>query len=210
MAVTKIKPIKGGLKRALDYIQNPDKTDEKILVSSFGCAYETAYEEFEFTLSKAMQKGNNLGHHLIQSFEPGESTPEQAHEIGRRLADEITKGRHEYVLTTHIDKGHVHNHLIFCAASFIDHKKYISNKRSYYEIRNHSDKLCKEYGLSVVIPGQDKGKHYAEYAADQTGGGSWIPSFFNCFPSCLISKQTILFLTSTLVRWLKTFKLPCT
>jgi len=172
MAVTKIKPIKGGLKRALDYIQNPDKTDEKILVSSFGCAYETAYEEFEFTLSKAMQKGNNLGHHLIQSFEPGESTPEQAHEIGRRLADEITKGRHEYVLTTHIDKGHVHNHLIFCAASFIDHKKYISNKRSYYEIRNFSDKLCKEYGLSVVVPGQDKGKHYAEYAADLMGG-SW-------------------------------------
>jgi len=173
MAVTKIKPIKGGLKRALDYIQNPDKTDEKMLVSSFGCAYETAYEEFEFTLSKSMQKGNNLGHHLIQSFEPGESTPEQAHEIGRRLADEITKGRHEYVLTTHIDRGHIHNHLIFCAASFIDHKKYISNKRSYYEIRNFSDKLCKEYGLSVVVPGQDKGKHYAEYAADMTGGGSW-------------------------------------
>ena len=143
MAVTWIKPVKGGLKRALDYIQNPDKTDEKILVSSFGCAYETAYEEFEFTLSKAMQKGNNLAHHLIQSFEPGESTPEQAHEIGKRLADEITKGRHEYVLTTHIDKGHVHNHLLFCAASFIDHKKYISNKKSYFEIRNHSDKLCK-------------------------------------------------------------------
>ena len=185
MAVTKIKPIKGGLNRALDYIQNPDKTDEKILVSSFGCAYETAYEEFEFTLSKAMQKGNNLGHHLIQSFEPGESTPEQAHEIGRRLADEITKGRHEYVLTTHIDKGHVHNHLIFCAASFIDHKKYISNKKSYYEIRNFSDKLCKEYGLSVVVPGQDKGKHYAEYAADLTGGGSWKSKLKNAIDTLI-------------------------
>lgn len=173
MAVTKIKPVKGALKRALDYIQNPDKTDEKMLVSSFSCAYETAYEEFEFTLSKAIQKGNNLAHHLIQSFEPGESTPEQAHEIGKRLADEITKGRHEYVLTTHIDKGHIHNHLIFCAASFIDYKKYISNKKSYFEIRNFSDKLCKEYSLSVVTPGQDKGKSYAEYAADRDGGGSW-------------------------------------
>ena len=99
MAVTKIKPVKSALKRALDYIQNPDKTDEKMLVSSFGCGYETAFEEFELTLSKARQKGNNLAHHLIQSFEPGESTPEQAHEIGRRLADELTKGRHEYVLT---------------------------------------------------------------------------------------------------------------
>jgi len=179
MAVTKIKPIKGGLKKALDYIQNPDKTDDKMLVSSFGCGYETAFEEFTNTLSNARDKGNNLAHHLIQSFEPGESTPEQAHEIGKRLADEITKGRHEYVLTTHIDKGHVHNHLIFCAASFIDHKKYVSNKKSYYEIRNFSDKLCKEYGLAVLSPNHDKdrgagkGKHYAEHAADMHGGGSW-------------------------------------
>jgi len=173
MAVTKIKPVKSALKQRLEYIQNPAKTDGKMLVSSFGCAYETAHIEFELTLSKAMEKGNNLAHHLIQSFEPGESTPEQAHEIGRRLADEITKGRHEYVLTTHIDKGHIHNHLIFCAASFIDHKKYISNKQSYYAIRNYSDKLCKEYSLSVVKPGQDKGKSYAEYIADRDGGGSW-------------------------------------
>ena len=173
MAITKIKPIKSALRRALDYIQNPDKTDDKLLVSSFGCGYETASEEFEKTLSQAMQKGNNLAHHMIQSFEPGESTPEQAHEIGKRLADEITKGRHEYVLTTHVDKGHTHNHLIFCAASFIDYKKYVSNKTSYYEIRNFSDKLCKEYNLSVVKPGQDKGKSYAEYTADRDGGGSW-------------------------------------
>jgi len=173
MAVTKIKPVKGGLKKAVDYVQNPDKTDGKLLVSSFGCSYETAYEEFNLTLSKAIDKGNNLAHHLIQSFEPGESTPKQAHEIGRRLADEITKGRHEYVLTTHIDKGHIHNHILFCAASFVDNKKYISNRKSYYEIRNFSDKLCKEYALSVITPGQDKGKHYAEYAADRDGGGSW-------------------------------------
>ena len=173
MAVTKIKPVKTGLKQRIEYIQNPAKTDGKILVSSFGCAYETADKEFDLTLSQALEKGNNLAHHLIQSFEPGESTPEQAHEIGKRLADEITKGRHEYVLTTHIDKGHIHNHLIFCAASFIDHKKYISNKKSYYEIRAFSDKLCKEYALSVVKPGQDKGKSYAEYAADRDGGGSW-------------------------------------
>jgi len=172
MAVTKIKPIKTALKQRLEYIQSPHKTDEKILVSSFGCSYETADIEFELTLSKALQKGNNLAHHLIQSFEPGESTPEQAHEIGKRLADEITKGRHEYVLTTHIDKGHIHNHLIFCAASFIDHKKYISNRKSYYNIRNTSDRLCKEYSLSVLKPSQNKGKHYAEYMADRSGG-SW-------------------------------------
>lgn len=113
MAVTKIKPIKSTLSKALDYIQNPDKTDGKTLVSSFGCSYETADIEFEYTLSQARQKGNNLAFHLIQSFEPGEVDCEKAHAIGKQLADAATKGQHEYVLTTHIDKGHIHNHIIF-------------------------------------------------------------------------------------------------
>lgn len=172
MAVTKIKPIKSTLSKALDYIQNSVKTDGKMLVSSFGCSYETADIEFDFTLSQAMDKGNNLAHHLIQAFDPGETTPEQAHEIGRQLADEVTKGQYEYVLTTHIDKGHIHNHIIFCAVNFIDHHKYNSNKKSYYNIRNVSDRLCRENGLSVVVPGRDKGKSYAEYQAEKTGT-SW-------------------------------------
>ena len=107
MAVTKIKPIKSTLKKALDYIQNPNKTDGKMLVSSFGCSYETADIEFGFTLSQALDRGNNLAHHLIQSFEPGEVDYEKAHEIGKQLADAVTKGQYEYVLTTHIDKGHI-------------------------------------------------------------------------------------------------------
>ena len=173
MAVTKIKPIKSTLSKALDYIENPDKTDGKMLVSSFGCSYETADIEFEYTLLQARQKGNNLAFHLIQSFEPGEVDCEKAHEIGKQLADAVTKGQHEYVLTTHIDKGHVHNHIIFCAVNFVDHRKYNSNKRSYYGIRNMSDKLCRENGLSVVVPGKgSKGKSYAEYQAEKTGT-SW-------------------------------------
>ena len=141
MAVTKIKPIKSTLSKALDYIQNPDKTDEKILVSSYGCSYETADIEFEFTIAQALDRGNNLAHHLIQSFAPGEVDYEKAHEIGRQLADAVTKGQHDYVLTTHIDKGHIHNHVIFCAVNFVDYHKYNSNKRSYYGIRNVSDRL---------------------------------------------------------------------
>ena len=113
MAVAKIHPIKSTLKKALDYIENPDKTDDKLLVSSFACSYETADIEFEMLLAQAYQKGNNLAHHLIQSFAPGEATAEQAHEIGKQLADEVLQGKYPYVLTTHIDKGHVHNHLIF-------------------------------------------------------------------------------------------------
>ena len=173
MAVTKIKPVKSTLSKALDYIENPDKTDGKMLVSSFGCSYETADIEFGYTLSQARDKGNNLAFHLIQSFAPGEVDYQKAHEIGRQLADAVTKGQHEYVLTTHIDKGHVHNHIIFCAVNFVDHHKYNSNKRSYYGIRNMSDKLCRENGLSVVVPGKgSKGKSYAEYQAEKTGT-SW-------------------------------------
>lgn len=170
MAVTKIKPIKSTLAKALDYIQNPDKTEDKMLVYSFGCSYETADIEFGFTLSQAMNKGNNLAHHLIQSFEPGEVDYTKAHEIGKQLADEVTNGQYEYVLTTHIDRGHIHNHIIFCAVDFINHKKYISNRKSYYGIRNASDRLCKENGLSVVVPNKDgKGKSYAEHQAEKMG-----------------------------------------
>ena len=173
MAVTKIKPVKSTLKKALDYIQNPDKTDGKMLVSSFGCSPETADIEFAFTIAQALDRGNNLAHHLIQSFEPGEVDYQKAHEIGKQLADAVTKGQYEYVLTTHIDKGHVHNHIIFCAVNFVDHHKYNSNKRSYYGIRNMSDRLCRENGLSVVTPQKGgKGKSYAEYLAEKTGT-SW-------------------------------------
>lgn len=144
-----------------------------MLVSSYGCSFETADIEFGFTLSQALDKGNNVAHHLIQSFEPGEVSYEKAHEIGRQLADAVTKGQHEYVLTTHIDKGHIHNHIIFCAVNFVDHHKYNSNRRSYYGIRNMSDKLCRENGLSVISPNRDsKGKSYAEYQAEKAGT-SW-------------------------------------
>ena len=169
MAITKIHPIKSTLKKALDYITNPAKTDEKLLVSSYGCGIETADIEFEKTLQWAMNKGNNLAHHLIQAFEPGEVDYEKAHAIGKQLADEILGGKYAYVISTHIDKGHVHNHIIFCAVDFAEHKKYISNRKSYGFIRRTSDRLCKENGLSVVIPGADRGKHYAEWDAQRKG-----------------------------------------
>ena len=169
MAVTKIHPIKSTLNKALDYIENPDKTDEKLFVSSYGCSYETADIEFQILLDQAYQKGNNLAHHLIQAFEPGETTAEQAHEIGRQLADEVLQGKYPYVITTHIDKGHLHNHIIFCAVDMANQRKYISNRQSYAFIRRTSDRLCKEHGLSVVKPGKDKGKAYAEWDAQKKG-----------------------------------------
>lgn len=169
MAVTKTHPIKSTLKAAIDYICNPAKTDGKLLVSSYGCTAETADIEFAWTRRHSIDKGTNLGRHLIQAFEPGEVSPEEAHEIGMQLAKEILGGKYEFVLTTHIDRDHVHNHLIFNAVSFADHRHYHSNKRSYHEIRRASDRLCKEHSLSVVVPGQNKGKSYIEHTATQAG-----------------------------------------
>ena len=169
MAVTKTHPIKTTLNKAIAYICNPGKTDDTLLVSSFGCSAETADIEFSWTRRHAIDKGTNLGRHLIQAFEPGETTPEQAHEIGMKLANEVLGGKYEFVLTTHIDKGHIHNHIIFNAVSFVDYRKYHSNKRSYHYIRRTSDRLCKEHGLSVIIPGQDKGKSYIEHTTEKSG-----------------------------------------
>ena len=169
MAITKTHPIKSTLKAAIDYICNPAKTDGKLLVSSFGCTAETADIEFEWTRRHAIDKGTNLGRHLIQAFAPGEVSPEEAHQIGIELAKEILGGKYEFVLTTHVDKGHIHNHLLWNAVSFTDYKHYHSNKRSYHYIRRTSDRICKEHGLSVITPGKEKGKSYIEHRASQTG-----------------------------------------
>ena len=175
MAVTKIKAIRGTLSKAIAYILNPEKTDEKLLVSSYGCASETAAREFEWTRKIAEQKGMNpvriIARHVIQSFEIGEVTPELAHEIGKQFADEILGGKYEYVLTTHIDKDHVHNHLIFNAVDFVDYHAYKSYKRIYYDMREVSDRLCKENGLSVIPPSQNKGMGYKEYTEAKRGTG---------------------------------------
>lgn len=164
------------MSKAIAYILNPEKTDEKLLVSSYGCASETAAQEFEWTRKIAEQKGMNpvriIARHVIQSFEVGEVTPEIAHEIGKQFADEILGGKYEYVLTTHIDKDHVHNHLIFNAVDFVDYHAYKSYKRIYYDMREVSDRLCKENGLSVIPPSQNKGMGYKEYT-EAKRGTSW-------------------------------------
>ena len=176
MAVTKIKAIRGTLSKALAYISNPDKTEDKLLISTYGCASETAAQEFEWTRRIAEQKGMKpvriIARHVIQSFNVGEVSPELAHEIGKQFADEILGGKYEYVLTTHTDKDHVHNHLIFNAVDFVDHHAYKSYKKIYYDMREVSDRLCKENGLSVIPPSQNKGMSYKEYT-EAKRGTSW-------------------------------------
>ena len=177
MAVTKIKPIRGTVNKAIAYIIDPKKTDDELLVSSFGCAAsESAAKEFEWTRNLAAQQGAQIpkviARHLIQSFDVGEVSPEVAHEIGKQFADEWLKGKYEYVIATHIDKGHCHNHIIFNAVNFVDYHSYRSNKWTYRELRLLSDEICKEHGLSVIPPSQNKGMDYKEYT-EAKKGTSW-------------------------------------
>lgn len=177
MAVTKIKPIRGTVNKAIAYIIDPKKTDDELLVSAFACAAsDAAAKEFEWTRNLAAQQGAQiptvLARHLIQSFDVGEVSPEVAHEIGKQFADEWLKGKYEYVIATHIDKGHCHNHIIFNAVNFVDYHSYRSNKRTYRELRQLSDAICKEHGLSVIPPSQNKGMDYKEYT-EAKRGTSW-------------------------------------
>ena len=177
MAVTKIKPIRGTVNKALTYILDPQKTDDAFYVSSYGCAAsDAAAKEFEWTRNLAVQQGMQmpkvLARHLIQSFDIGEVTPEEAHEVGKQLADEWLKGKYEYVIATHIDKGHCHNHIIFNAVNYVDFHAYRSNRRTYRELRQLSDEICKEHGLSVIPPSQNKGMDYKEYT-EAKRGTSW-------------------------------------
>ena len=169
MAVTKNHPINSTLKKAIEYICNPDKTDGTLLVDSYGCTPETADIEFAWTHKKTNEKSAHLARHLIQSFASGETTPEQAHEIGKRLADEILGGRYEYIISTHTDRDHIHNHIIFNDVSFVDYRHSHINKKWYYETRKVSDRLCEEYGLSVIPQNENKGKSYIEYTAAKQG-----------------------------------------
>ena len=111
MAVTKIKSIHSTLKKAVQYIVNPHKTDNFFLVDSFGCVPQMAHQEFAMTASRGTGRGSVLAFHLIQSFKPGETDPETAHKIGQEFASLVTGDRYEYVVATHMDKDHIHNHI---------------------------------------------------------------------------------------------------
>lgn len=168
MAITKIHPIKSTLNLAIKYITNKDKTDEKILVSTLNCHEETAHFQFQNTRNYYNTNWTVLARHLIQSFLPDELTPELAHEIGKKLCDKLLKDNYEYILTTHIDRGHIHNHILFNNVSFKTGKCYQSNKRTYHNIRNISDELCKENNLIVID------EFYEKYKKLRTKGQSYI------------------------------------
>ena len=172
MAYTRIHAVKATVQKALKYICNPEKTDGQILIDSFACGIETAHYDFMDALSKSSGIGNKQAFHLIQSFAPGEVDFDTAHQVGIELVDKLLENKYSYVIATHVDKEHCHNHIIFCAVDNVEYKKYNDCKRTYHRIRNLSDKLCKEHGLLVIIPAGQKGKTHYEWQMAKVGT-SW-------------------------------------
>ena len=168
MAITKIHAIRSTIQKSINYICNPHKTDNRILVDSFGCGIYTAGNDFFADNSKSKSKSTSVpAYHLIQSFAPGEVTFEEAHNIGLEFAKNLLEDKRAYVLATHVDRNHVHNHIIFCSTDFVDNHRFNDNRAAYYNIRKLSDTLCKEHNLSVIIPGPEKGKSYSEWEAEK-------------------------------------------
>lgn len=185
MAYTRIHAIKTTLNKALDYIENPAKTQEQLLVSGYNVDPISASVEYRMTAALAREmKGDYaktggadiLAFHMIQSFSPYDKiTPEQAHELGKKWADEILQGKHEYVISTHVDKGHIHNHIIFNSVSFYDYKKYETKPyKTAALLRKVSDRLCEEQGLSIIQNPNLKQKSPTHYEWEQhRAGTSW-------------------------------------
>ena len=187
MAITKIHAIKRTIDKSIKYICAPFKTNDSSLLTFINCGSGTADLDFKYDLKQANRDGKNLAYHLIQSFAPGEVSEDEAHQIGEELANGILHSKYTCVIATHNDKGHIHNHIIFCAVDSIDHNRYHDCKESYREIRRVNDRLCKEHNLSVVETREDilkKSHSYAEWRAKKEGN-SWKEKLRNDIKECL-------------------------
>ena len=157
----------------MDYIMNPDKTDGGMLITAYGCVPEMAANEFALYrneyLSKTGRTPNNevIAYHVRQAFKPGEITPEEANAIGKELAERITGGQNAFVVATHIDKHHIHNHIIFCSTDLDGRHKYRDVRCSAKDLAQLSDTLCQEHSLSVIRVPQDKTLTYDKWQGNQ-------------------------------------------
>lgn len=194
MAATRIWSIKGRLDSVINYVTNPEKTDgsrytdtelqaltdvidyaedeakthNKVYVSGINLSPNIARDQMVMTKLQFGKTDKILAYHGYQSFLPGEVTPDQAHEIGVELANRLWGDRFQILVTTHLDKEHLHNHFCLNSVSFVDGKKFRGGSKAYWQMRAESDKICAEYGLSVIKnPG--KGKNYAEWKAEHEG-----------------------------------------
>ena len=169
--VEKTKNVKTGklkyqdLHNTVEYVEDSYKTEEQLFVTGIHCTPEIAYEEMSITKSQFNKTTGIQGFHAFQSFKEGEVTPEIAHEIGVKLAQEMWGDRFEVIVSTHINTNHIHNHFVINSVSYVDGKKYYDNRESYAELRRISDSLCEEYQLSVLKekPCRNSRINYANY-----------------------------------------------
>lgn len=188
MAVTKLKvrhangkqSVAAFLQDRCDYALDPDKTGGGKYTCAYQCAQATAAKEFlvskqiyeAVTGRSRPREADVVSYGIIQSFLPGEITPEQANELGRKIALEFTGGQHQFIVGTHVDRGHIHNHIEINSTTLDCSRKFDNYKDTVAALREISDKLCREYGLSVIEEPTGQGKHYAEWDAEKKGK-SW-------------------------------------
>lgn len=188
MAISKIKPrhasegrsIAAVLADRIDYGKNPEKTNGGLLVTGYQCSPDTAWQEFMvskqiYTATTGRRRAPDkdvISYLLIQSFEPGTITPEDANKLGYQMALEFTGGEHQFIVATHVDKKHIHCHIEFNSTALDCSHKFNNVKNSFIPLRKINDRICQEFGLNIIEEPQDKGKHYAEWAAEKTGK-SW-------------------------------------
>lgn len=163
-----------GLQEVLKYAVQDAKTEKQFYVTGINCYPETACKQMSKTKLQFQKTDGILAFHGYQSFAPGEATPETAHAIGVKMAQELWGNRFEVVVSTHLDKNHLHNHFVLNSVSFKDGKRYYDNKTTYSLMRQTSDRLCREYSLSVIEnPQRGKSRHYAEWKAEQESKPTW-------------------------------------
>ena len=178
MAILKIYAIRSRLDDRIKYALSPSKTAcpgffdlygiPDTLTSGINCLCIGAYERMVRTKEYFDKPDKVLGYHFIQSFKPGEVTPEEAHTIGQKFAERCFGENFEVVIGTHTDKNHIHNHILINSVSFVNGRKYRSTLQTFYGLRSISDEICRENGLSVIDkPSTQTGKHYAEWKAEQ-------------------------------------------
>ena len=188
MAVIKVFAVRKQLKKTVNYITDKEKTDSDLAkkidyalnsekTSSEQFLYEsvinlpdvkTAYAHMQATKERFGKTGGVLGYHIIQSFKPGEITADKCHELGRKLAEELFGDRFQIVVGTHLNKHHLHNHIVLNSVSFVDGKKLRFNKQNFYELQKAANEISRQEGLSVIEP-KNKGKNYKEWLAEKEG-----------------------------------------
>ena len=164
------------LQAAVDYALNKDKTEQDLFCSAIGCTLDSAFEDMCHVKKMWHKEKGVQGFHLVQSFAAGEVTPELAHQIGQELADRLLGGRFQVVISTHLNTGHIHNHLVWNSVSIQMGKKYRSNEKSYFtQVRRISDELCGKHGLSVIHTEKSErvARPYAQWLAEQEGKPTW-------------------------------------